>query len=105
VTDEAVRIEFEWDRAKAARNFAKHSVSFQLAMTVFADPSALTIYDEDHSDDEDRWITIGLASDGNLIVVVHTHQQHTRDRVTIRIISARRPTARETRDYLDEGKR
>jgi uncharacterized DUF497 family protein len=54
VADEPVRVEFEWDKAKAAQKLAKHSVSFPLAMTIFADPSALTIYDEDHSDEEDR---------------------------------------------------
>lgn len=97
------RIEFEWDKAKAARNLAKHSVSFQTAMTIFSDPLALTVFDEDHSDKEDRWITIGRASNESITVVVHTHQQLVHDKVIIRIISARRPTSRETRDYLDKG--
>ena len=49
--------QFEWDAAKAHRNQTKHGVSFKLAMSVLRDPLALTVYDEDHSDEEDRWVT------------------------------------------------
>jgi uncharacterized DUF497 family protein len=59
-----------------------------------------TLFDEEHSADEDRWITIGLSS-SDLLLVVHTMDQIDDDLVVIRIISARRPTARERRDYFE----
>ncbi len=53
-------MKFEWDTHKNQLNQKKHSVSFELAARVFADPHRIEAYDEDHSDDEDRWITIGI---------------------------------------------
>jgi uncharacterized DUF497 family protein len=85
---------FEWDAAKAARNIAKHGVSFQEAATVFGDPLAVTYFDPDHSAEEDRYLTFGHSSAGNLLVVSHTERE---DR--IRIISARRATRRERKSY------
>ncbi len=87
-------MEFEWDDEKAARNLAKHGVSFHDAATVFGDPLAITYYDPDHSEDEDRFLTFGHISDGHLFVVSHTNRE---DR--IRIISARRATRRERKSY------
>ena len=87
-------MQFEWDRAKAVHNFAKHGVSFDEASTVFGDPLAGTIQDPRHSAGEDRLVTIGYSADGSLIVVVHVE----RDSRT-RIISARRATRRERRRY------
>lgn len=85
---------FEWDRRKAASNMKKHGVSFEEASTVFRDPLALTIEDPDHSVDEERWVTLGKSDKQVLLVVSHT------DRLgRIRIISARRATARERRSY------
>jgi len=60
-----MRLVFDWATLKAESNLAKHGVSFEDAMTVFLDPRALTIFDEDHSDDEERWITLGERSDRN----------------------------------------
>ena len=89
-------MEFEWDDAKAESNLLKHGVSFAEAMSVFADDLALTAYDPDHSDDEDRYITMGLSADGRLLIVSHTDRDQ-----AIRIISAREATNRERRDYED----
>lgn len=87
-------MEFEWNEDKAEINLTKHGVSFSEASTVFGDPLSMTQYDPDHSDDEDRYITMGESSDGRLLVVSHTDRD---DR--IRIISARRATRRERKDY------
>lgn len=83
-------MDFEWDDEKAAINSAKHGVSFVEAATVFGDSLAVTYFDPDYSDEEDRFVTIGYAESGRLLVVSHT------DRGTAtRIISARRVTRRE----------
>lgn len=89
-------MEFEWDPDKAARNLAKHGVSFQEAATVLGDPLSVTFYDPDHSDEEDRYLTFGHSDSGRLLVVSHTDRD---DR--IRIISARQMTSRERRSYED----
>ena len=89
-------MEFEWDDDKAELNEQKHGVTFPEAQTVFADPLALTGYDPDHSDAEDRYITMGTSLEGRLLVVAHTDRE---DRV--RIISAREASRRERRDYED----
>lgn len=78
---------FEWDREKAAGNLEKHGVSFEEAATAFGDPLSSTILDPDSSDDEDRYVLIGQAFSGRLVVVVHTdrgesvraHQRKARD--------------------------
>ena len=90
-------MQFEWDRAKAARNLAKHGVSFDEASTVFGDLLAGTILDPRHSSDEPRFITIGRSTSQRLIIVAHAERE---DR--IRIISARRATRRERRHYESE---
>ena len=94
-----IRFEFDWDLAKAASNLAKHRVCFDEAMTVFLDPLALSRLDEAHGSDEERWVTIGLSRAINLIVVVHTYIEIDEQQVYIRIISARRPTKNEKRQY------
>ena len=91
--------QFDWDAQKARSNLAKHGVSFRLATSIFRDPLALTIFDEDHSDDEDRWVTLGQAPNGQLLVVVHTSEETSRTELHIRIISARRADPAEVRDY------
>jgi uncharacterized protein len=93
------RIEFDWDPAKAARNLAKHGVSFDEAMGVFVDPLALTMPDPDSATIEERWITVGLSRATNLLLVVHTHVELDPDHTYIRIISARKPSKREKRQY------
>ena len=87
-------MDFEWDDAKADANFRKHGVTFAEAMTVFGDPLTLTGYDPDHSDSEDRYVTMGLSVEGRLLIVSHTDRE---DR--IRIISAREASSRERKDY------
>ncbi len=89
-------MEFEWDDDKAEANERKHGVSFTEAQTVFGDPLSLTGYDPDHSDEEDRYITMGTSVDQRLLVVSHTDRG---DRV--RIVSARVATRKERRDYED----
>lgn len=97
------RFEFDWDPAKAVSNLAKHGVSFEDAMGVFLDPLALSLLDDAHGTAEERWVTIGLSRGTNLLVVVHTHVEVDDDRVYIRIISARKPTKREKRQYEQES--
>ncbi len=96
-----MRIDFDWDAAKAASNVAKHGVTFEEAMTVFLDPLARSVPDRDHGSDEERWITLGEASTGSLMVVVHTWADVEPDRSIVQIISARRPTSNEARQYRE----
>lgn len=86
---------FEWNPVKAGRNRAKHNVSFLQATAVFRDPNALTMHDERHSEDEERWITLGISQNGVLMVVIHTYIESGQDVVDIRLISARKATSRE----------
>jgi uncharacterized protein len=94
-----MHIDFDWDPAKAASNASKHAVTFEEAMTVFHDPLTLSLLDDGPSTGEERWITLGLASSGNLLVVVHTWTDIDADQAAVRIISARRPTRHEARQY------
>jgi len=93
-------IDFEWDYKKAKTNLQKHCVDFREAATVFSDRLSITIYDPDHSDQEDRFITIGTSDNGRFLMVSHTDRG---DR--IRIISARELTRKERSDYEKEIKR
>lgn len=86
--------QFEWDSDKAELNLANHDVSFEEAQSVFYDPLSLTTYDQSHSDDEIRYIDIGQSLNYRLLVVVYTERD-----TTIRIISARKATAHERRQY------
>ena len=85
---------FEWDPRKAARNERKHRVSFDEAMTVFADWESVTIPDPDHSEDEERFLVVGVSLRGRMLVVSHAERGE-----NTRIISARRADARERRKY------
>jgi uncharacterized protein len=93
-------MEFEWDPAKAAANLRKHRVSFVEASSVFLDLLGITIFDPEHSHEEDRYITVGVSAAGRVLMVAHTDRG---DR--IRIINARELTRRERRDYENEIKR
>jgi uncharacterized DUF497 family protein len=88
-------LRFEWDAQKARRNVARHSVSFEDAATAFGDPLSVTIYDPDHSDDEDRFILLGSTAAGRLVLVAHAE----RGAGVVRIISARLASKRERRTY------
>jgi len=83
---------FEWDSEKAELNWQKHTVDFEEAVKVFDDPDRIERFDDEHSDEEDRWITIGMVS--RILFVVYTE----RDSAT-RIISARKANAKERSDY------
>jgi uncharacterized protein len=90
---------FEWDPYKAKENVAKHKVDFERAAETFMDPLAISIYDEDHSEDEDRWVTIGRDVSENILVVIHTFQEEDTNTAVIRVISARKATKKEIRQY------
>jgi uncharacterized protein len=90
-------VRFDWDEAKAARNLAKHGVSFQEAGTILRDTLGWTYPDELHSVFEQRWITVGMSDERRMLVVAHTARGP-----TIRIISAREATRKERRFY-EEG--
>ncbi len=88
---------FDWDDEKAATNLEKHGIGFDEAQSVFGDKRALTVYDAEHSHNEDRFITIGVSRRGNLLVVVHTDLED-----EIRLISARRATTAEVLKYVEQ---
>jgi uncharacterized DUF497 family protein len=93
-----VRYNFEWDPEKAKGNLAKHEVAFESAATVFRDPNMLSVFDTDH-DQEERWITMGFDSGGALLVVHHTFQNVDEKTCLVRVISARKATKSEARQY------
>jgi uncharacterized DUF497 family protein len=92
-------LEFEWDEDKAKRNQKKHRVSFEEASSIFGDPLALTIPDPLHSEEEDRFVTLGESHRRRLLVVCTTDRGD-----KIRIISARVATRRERKDYEESSK-
>lgn len=89
-------LNFEWDNHKAARNLAKHGVSFDEGMTVFDDPFYIDFYDPDHSYEEHRYIIVGISKQQRVLVVSYTERGD-----IIRLISARPATRKEQRDYED----
>ena len=90
-------IEFQWDETKNTANKKKHNVSFEEAKTVFYDDSARLIHDPTHSVTEDRYILLGMSSNLRLLIVIHAYKEQ--DEI-IRIISARKATKKETKQYL-----
>jgi len=93
-------IAFEWDPKKAALNLRKHGVDFVEAATVLRDPLSITIFDPDHSRDEDRYITVGMSNHGRALLIAHTDRGD-----TTRIISARELTRAERKEYEKEIQR
>jgi uncharacterized protein len=91
---------FAWDPIKARQSLKDHKVAFERATTIFLDPEALSEFDEDHSEDEDRWLTLGIDRTGTLLVVSHTYREETEVSAAIRIISARKATKNETKQYM-----
>ena len=89
-------VRFEWDPRKSRANRTKHGVSFEEARTAFLDENARIIPDEEHSIEEDRFVLLGLSIALKLLVVCHCYRKSNQ---VIRIISARRATASERRDY------
>lgn len=89
-------VRFEWDEIKSRENKRKHRVSFEEAQTVFFDENAIRFFDPDHSQDEDRFIMLGMSFTLRVLVVCHCHRE---DDLVIRIISARKADKREQSDY------
>ncbi len=93
---------FEWDATKAASNKRKHGISFDLAATVFRDPLMISIPDEEHSETEERWITMGQAENSKLLLVIHTYLEVSDNAANVQMISARPATKHEQRQYEAE---
>jgi uncharacterized protein len=89
-------LRFEWDSRKAAANLRKHGVSFDEARSVFVDERAKLIDDPDHSEEEDRFVLLGLSSALRLLLVCHCHRAEGK---VIRIISARKASTKESKSY------
>ena len=89
-------MDFEWSEKKATANLAKHGVSFDEAQTAFKDSDALVIDDPDHSDDEERFVLLGLSSAPRMLVVCHCYRENDEK---IRIISARKANKNELTVY------
>jgi uncharacterized DUF497 family protein len=93
------QFQFEWNEIKAAANVRKHGVSFELASTVFYDPRILTTADLEHSETEERWFSIGSASNGAMLSIVYIWSESDPATTKIRLISAREATQTEIRHY------
>ena len=89
-------IQCEWDTTKAASNLKKHGISFDEAKSVFYDEFAVQFYDDGHSDDEDRFLMLGLSCESKILLVCHCERDSGH---TIRIISARKATTNERKHY------
>ena len=94
-----INYRFEWDINKARSNLSKHKISFEDATYVFKDKNAISIWDEEHSEYEERWITIGMDKITRTLVVVHTYISLDENNCNIRIISARKATKKEQQIY------
>ena len=95
-------LKFEWDEAKNKQNISKHGISFEEASSVFYDEGSIIITDEEHSNAEDRFILIGFSFKANLLVVCHCYRQN--DSI-IRIISARKATSVERKEYIKQNEK
>ena len=89
-----MELTFEWDENKAEANFKKHKVGFEEAKTIFNDPLLLTFQDFEHSNGEQRQLSIGLSARGRVLIVVHTDRGK-----NIRLISGRKATPNERKIY------
>ncbi len=94
-----MKLIFEWDANKARTNIAKHKVSFDEAKTIFLDPDLVTYPDKFHSDYEERYISIGYSTKNRILLAVHTEHEATEDTIIIRIISSRKATLQERKNY------
>ncbi|KIM07715.1 MAG: hypothetical protein KU38_10520 [Sulfurovum sp. FS08-3] len=91
-------IRFSWDENKNKLNLAKHQISFDEAVSVFDDINGRLISDPDHSEDEERFILLGVSQTSKILTVVHCYRDNEQ---TIRIISARKSTNKETKQYRE----
>ena len=94
-----MKLLFEWDAKKAENNFKKHKVRFEEAKTVFNDPILITYRDDEHSQTEERFISLGMSVTNKILLVVHLEQEMTDEIIIIRIISCRKAKASERRIY------
>lgn len=88
-------MDYEWSEVKEKLNIIKHGVDFNEAKSVFGDEYALVLYDEEHSENEERFLLLGMSEKERVLLVVHCYKEED----TIRIISARKATARERKQY------
>src|ERR1035441_5444397 len=93
------QFQFAWDDGKALANVRNHGVPFELARSVFKDPRLLTVADLEHSDIEDRWFSIGCATNGTMLSVVYLWSDADPATTKIRLISARKATQNEIMQY------
>jgi uncharacterized DUF497 family protein len=91
-------MKFEWDSKKEQMNIKKRKVTFEQASYVFSDPFSLSMYDPDHSEDEDRYILIGKSQNEVILTVVHTFRDSNGLEI-VRVISARKATKKENKTY------
>ena len=89
-----MKLTFEWDAAKAENNLSKHGVTFDEAETIFDDAFAVTFPDEEHSQDEARFVILGFSSKARVLIVVYSERDE-----NIRIISSRKATKSERKSY------
>ena len=89
-------IKFEWDAAKAATNLKKHGISFDEAKSVFFDEFAVQFFDQENSVTEDRFLMLGMSNETNLLLICHCERD---DGNSIRVISARKATKNESKNY------
>ncbi len=94
-------LQFEWNNKKEKANIKKHGVSFEEARTAFYDENAIQFYDPDHSDEEDRFILLGLSMKTQVLVVCHCFRE---SEAIVRIISARNTDGDEEREYWRQRK-
>lgn len=93
---------FEWDPNKAKSNLVKHKIDFDSAVSIFKDKNAISIFDDEHSENEERWVTIGMDFETRTLVVVHTFIVMDKNDYSIRIISARKATKNEQKLYMEQ---
>jgi len=93
-------IEFEWDTSKAASNKRKHGVTFEEAKSVFYDDFAIQFFDDENSEDEDRFLLLGRSNQSRILLICHCEKESGN---IIRIISARKATAKERKFYKGEA--
>lgn len=91
-------VDFDWDPSKAYINLQKHGISFEEASSAFYDEQARIMYDPDHSQNEERYVLLGVSEESRLLMVCHLYKENDR---RIRIISARRATKDERRQYQE----
>lgn len=93
---------FEWDPSKAKSNLMKHKIAFDSAVSIFKDKDTISIFDDEHSENEDRWVMIGMDFETRTLVVVHTFIALDKDNCNVRVISARKATKNEQKIYMGQ---